>query len=238
MNGNFDTIKSILTDKGTSGKLYESFAIGEKITDTKFKSLLYYLGLLTIKSIGSQNMSNFVIPNKVIELMLWEYIRKALNESYELKINTDLLAQEFFNMAYTGKWQTALNYILDKFYEAVSVRDFVFHEEGIKTFMLAYFNTAPLFNVTSETEFNQGFADIYLRPEYTLDRNIKYGFIIEIKYLKASEINNKAKKKDSIKKAISEAKNQLLRYTKYEKSETIKIIIVVSASEKLYIGKC
>jgi hypothetical protein len=139
-------------------------------------------------------------------------------------------------MAVEGDWKPALQYIIDKFYEAVSIRDFVFHEEGLKTFLLAWLNLTNLFRVTSEKELNQGFADIYLEPEPRLVDYVKYGFVIELKYIKSEFLKSKKKAEPEVKQAIETATAQLDQYSTFDNCTTTKIIIVASARKLLYMG--
>jgi hypothetical protein len=188
LNGNFSILKDLVQTKETTGRLVRSFALNEIIDTEKFRTLLFYLGFTTLKEISPAGRYTFTIPNKLINNLLWEYIQKSIDEVYKLKIDTNFLEQSFTDMALKGTWKPALQYILDKFYEAVSVRDFTFHEEGLKTFLLAWLNLTNLYDVISEKEKNKGYADICLEPDRRFTEYVKYDYIIELKYIKAEEI--------------------------------------------------
>ncbi len=208
LNGNFSILKEIIEKRETSGRLKEAFSIGERIDKSEFRSLLFYLGLVTIKDYFGE-YAIFRIPNRTVERLLWEYIAEAIEKTYyKLRLDIDKLVNGFYKMSYQGEWKPAIEYILDKFYEAISIRDFVFHEEGIKTFMLAYLNLSPFFYARSEVEFNQGFADIYLEPILS---NVKYRYLIELKYIKSSELKSASRQK-VIGQTIERAKAQLQKY--------------------------
>jgi hypothetical protein len=140
-------------------------------------------------------------------------------------------------MALAGIWRPLFEYILDKFYQAVSVRDFNFHEEGLKTFLLAWLNLTNLYDVTSEQEKNKGYADISLVPDRRFTQYVKFDYIIELKYLKAVEIETPAKEEAATKQAIEKATAQLLQYSNGNQFKTIKIVIVASA-KKLLLMDC
>ena len=140
-------------------------------------------------------------------------------------------------MALAGIWRPLFQYILDKFYEAVSVRDFVFHEEGLKTFLLAWLNLTNLYDVTSEKEKNKGYADICLEPDRRFTQYVKFDYIIELKYLKAGEIETPEKEESATKQAIEKATMQLHQYSTGNRFKTIKIVIVAS-SKKLLLMDC
>ena len=167
--------------------------------------------------------------------MIWEFIQKSVNEVYNLRMNIDFFAGAFLKMATKGEWQPVLKYIIEKFYEAVSVRDFVFHEEGIKTFILAWLNLGIMYKTYSERELNQGYADIYMEPEKRYGSEIKYGYIIELKYIKSEFLKSKIKSEPEIKRAIEAATAQLNQYLPYNNCTTTKIIIVASAKKLLHM---
>ena len=235
LNGNFSILSELVQMKETTGSLVRSFAVSELINAEKFRSLLFYLGFTTLKEISLAGRYTFTIPNKLINTLLWEFIQKSLNEVYNLKIDKDFLEQIFTDMALEGKWKPALQYIIDKFYEAVSIRDFTFHEVGLKTFLLAWLNLTNLYDVISEKEKNKGYADICLEPDRRFTAYVKYDYIIELKYIKAEEIESQAKEEVVVNLAVKTATAQLMQYAANNKFKTTKIIIVASAKKLLFM---
>ena len=71
MNGNFNILQEVVDRGETTGKLIDSFAIEELIDREKFRSLLYYLGLLSIKGITPGGRYIFTIPNLTVGNLLW-----------------------------------------------------------------------------------------------------------------------------------------------------------------------
>ncbi len=235
LNGNFNILSEIAETQQTVSTLVRSFALDELISDNKFKSLLFYLGFLSIEDIDFAGNITFKIPNKLINTLLWDYIRKATNEFYSLDLKVDFLNNGFSQMALAGIWKPLFQYILDKFYEAVSVRDFVFHEEGLKTFLLAWLNLTNLYDVTSEQEKNKGYADICLGPDRRFTQYVKFDYMIELKYIKTSEIETQAKEDIAVKQAVNSASAQLMQYAADNEFKTVKIVIVASAKKLLYM---
>ena len=235
LNGNFIILKDLVQTKETTGRLVRSFAADELINAEKFRSLLFYLGFTTLKGISPDGRYSYTIPNKLINNLLWEYIQKSMDEVFKLNIDKDFLEQIFTDMALEGKWKPALQYIVDKFYETVSVRDFTFHEEGLKTFLLAWLNLTNLYDVVSEKEKNKGYADICLEPDRRFTEYVKYDYIIELKYLKAVEIETPEKEEAAINLAVKTATAQLNQYAADNRFKTIKIVIVASAKKLLFM---
>ena len=235
LNGNFSVLKEIVETNETYGNFIRSFALNELVDSEKFRSLLFYFGFISIQNVSPIGIYTFTIPNKLVNNLLWEFVQKSVNEVYDLKIDNDFLIHAFTDMALKGIWKPALQYIIERFYQAVSIRDFVFHEEGIKTFLLAWLNMAAYYRVYSERELNQGFADIYLEPDPRFGDFVKYGYVIELKYLKAPFVKSKKQAEPEIKKAVETAATQLKQYTDYKIGTTQKIIIVASAKKLLYM---
>ena len=235
INGNFSVLREIAENNETTGNFVRSFALKELIDIDKFKSLLFYLGFTSIKETDIFGINVYTVPNKLIKTMIWEFIQKSVNEVYNLRMNIDFFAGAFLKMATKGEWHPVLKYIIEKFYEAVSVRDFVFNEEGIKTFILAWLNLGIMYKTYSERELNQGYADIYMEPEKRYGNEIKFGYIIELKYIKSAFLKTKSKAGPEIQRAIEAATTQLNQYLPYNNCTTTKIIIVASAKKLLYM---
>jgi len=235
LNGNFNILKGIVENGESKGELVDSFALEELVDEEKFRSLLYYLGFITIKTVLPNDNKVFAIPNKLIRVLLWEYIQKAYIEGFGLRINVDFIKNAFDSLALNGDWKPVFQYIIDKFYEAVSIRDFVFHEEGLKTFLLAYLNLTNLYEVISEKEKNKGYADITLEPDRRFVAYVKYDYLIELKFVKAEDISTKEKEAAAIKNKYNEAIVQLQQYSANEKFKTVKIIIIAAARKLLYL---
>jgi hypothetical protein len=67
-NGNFNKLKEIIENGGTTSEIEKGFPL-EKLTDPKnFKSLLFYFGLLSIKNIEKDKL-RLVIPNETAKYL-------------------------------------------------------------------------------------------------------------------------------------------------------------------------
>jgi len=96
---------------------------------------------------------------------------------------------------------------------------------------------AAYYKVYSEHEFNQGFADIYLEPDPRFGDYTKFGYIIELKYIKAELVKSKKKADPEIINAVAKATEQLKQYDNFKIGTTNKIIIVCSAKKLLYMNE-
>lgn len=230
LNGNFSLLNTLLTDGSFKGDLIESFAVNELIDTNKFVSFLHYLGLLTV-TLSDKNDYIFSVPNRTCLEILWGYIRRAVSEVFRL--DTRHLTSIFSDMKNDGKYKPLFEYLLNQLYENASIRDFIQKEATLKGFLLAYLNLSKDFKVYSEYELNKGYADIYMAPD--LQRNpamCPSHYIIELKYLKKSDLNE-ADKEKTITSAKAEAARQLEQYAQDPKllgAPLVKLAITVTAT--------
>ncbi len=238
LNGNFSILADIVETGQTETTLVHSFALSDIVEKDKFKSFLYYLGLLTIKEHYFASKYLLTIPNEVIKEMHYGYIRQALTEQYKLRIDTDLLEREFSNTAFNGDWQKLFTYILDEFFAASSLRDFVLREHSIKMFLLAYLNVTPLYFIESEPEMHRGYADFFFRKNYFTTDLTNYEYLVELKYIKSDDLPAAPDKLEALINTVKqEAVTQLLNYKKSRKitCKLIQLVIICSSKEVLLI---
>ncbi len=238
LNGNFSILADIVETGQIKTTLIHSFALGDIVEQDKFKSFLYYLGLLTIKEhyFGSKYL--LTIPNEVIKTMLFDYIRRALNERFKLKLDFYLLDEEFANAAFKGEWQKLFTYLLEEFYAATSLRDFITREQSIKVFLMAYLKISPYYFLDSEAEMNKGYADLFFRKDYSVTDLTNYEYLVELKYIKSEDLpKDKTKVKALIQKTKEKATTQLFQYNQSRSitCKLIQLVIICSSKEVLLL---
>ncbi len=234
-NINLTVLNTILQKNKIKSQLIKDFALNDLLEQNKFISFMYYLGFLTIAKTGPIN-DVFVVPNEMCKSILWEYIRKAIEEKY--KINLLKFSTKLELMVEEGLWEHFFRYMFEEFYKASSIRDFTYREEGVKGFLLAYLNFANVYHVHSEPELNKGYADIYIKPQLATFPNIcPQHYLIELKYIKQSEIKSSNRQK-LIDQTIKQAKAQLDQYAcdSLVPKNVIKIIAITSNSELLHLA--
>jgi len=231
LNGNFNLLSEVIQTNQISSELVKNFPVTELIERDKFVSFLYYLGFLTIKE-RDLDQYIFTVPNEMCQEIIWEYVRKALKDAYSLELVD--LNKVYAKMTKQGEWEPLFNYIFAEFYKISSNRDFIYREQGIKGFLLAYLNMSKAYTVHSETEMNKGYADIYIQPNVLIYPEMcPTHFIVELKYLTKAEL-----KESSVEAHFSQAKSQLEQYGKDQKvpAEAVKII-ALSTNEELLLLK-
>jgi hypothetical protein len=71
--------------------------------------------------------------------------------------------------------------------EQTGIRDYMDGEKVIHGFVAAHLSMIDQFMLHSEHELNKGYADLYLEPFVAQYSDMKYGYVLELKYVKRSE---------------------------------------------------
>jgi hypothetical protein len=188
-----------------------------------FKSLLYYLGLVTLESDGFDLCLK--IPNETIKRIMADYIKESLKLEDIFSLNIEEFNLKLKEFARSGDLEV-FHYLGTQVKENSAIRDYIDGENFVKSFCMTYLSLSNYYVAQSEKEMNKGFADIYLNP---LNPYVTYAGLLEFKYIKRSEFN-----KDILKQKIDEAKEQLLEYEKdiivtniKKKDKKVKSVVIV-----------
>ncbi len=238
-NGNFSKLKQIIEKGETSTQLVSGFPLSELTHPENFKSLLFYLGLLTIKG-QELGEARLTIPNETVRRLFYDYIKRAYEETGVFSLDLSRYASLMKAMAAKAEWKPLMDYILERMSQSISLRDLITGEKSIQAFLNVYLGLSDLFIVHAEKEMNKGYADIVMEPFLARYEELKYSYLLEIKYMKAG-----AKQDDrKIQQLISEGEAQINAYAldeKYkktiEKTTLIKLIAVFSGHRVMYLGE-
>ncbi len=181
-----ETIESILTDEEIEVNLVERFNL-EYMYENKenFISLLFYMGMLTIKESFLGNIT-LKIPNIAMKEIYWEYFRRKLSETNNLSIDSIKVNRAIKEMAISGKCSLFIEY-LEEFLYNLSNRDLIkFDEKNIKIILLSIF-MSNVYIANSEYEVEEGYIDVLLSKNKAFEESIKYEWMIELKYIKEKD---------------------------------------------------
>ncbi|GHT78640.1 hypothetical protein FACS189464_2440 [Bacteroidia bacterium] len=227
-DGNRATLIQIIKEDGIVAEVMKKFSI-DTLNDTDyFISLLFYMGLLTIKE-PVMNKVRLGIPNYSIRTLYWEYIMKLVREhSPEMTIETRYLDEAVTALAMEGNVERFISYVSENAFGKLSAHDLQqFDEKYIKILLLAYLFMSRIYVPMSEYEAVPGRADIYLQRSPTLPQ-IKYEWVFELKYCKADA-------KESEITAKSEKGQEQIR--QYLTSDRLKDRTDLKAAVIVFIGK-
>ena len=220
-------IRTIAETGEIVSRLEETFP-AHKITDPEiFPSLLFYYGMLTIK--GTRGAKLILgIPNNNVRKQYYNYLKELFEEKASL--NTEKLTDYYYDMAYDGKWENALQYMADSYVNVSSVRDGIEAERNLQGFFMAYLNLCDYYYTAPELELNHGYCDFFLLPDLT-HYATKHSYILELKVLSKKEWNEEVKIVDAngkdttvtkAEKQWREAEAQIHRYAQAPRVEALR----------------
>ena len=193
--------------------------------------------MLTVKEVKEEEPV-LQIPNETARRLYYDYIKEAYEETEAFSLDWYIYSRLMHGMAYRGEWRPLFEYIGQRMKDCISLRDLITGEKAVQVFLNVYLGLSRLYITHTEKEFNQGYADIFMEPFIARYKEMKYAYLLEIKYIKKGE---KEKKLDSL---IKSAEDQLKRYSLDKKLKNvingttfIKLVLVFCGPELKYMGE-
>ncbi|MEA1916871.1 MAG: PD-(D/E)XK nuclease domain-containing protein, partial [Campylobacterota bacterium] len=233
LNGNFETLQTLIAGGSVSvSNLVQDFSALNLEKSNNFKSLMFYLGLVTIEN--RELDLNLKIPNESVKRVDIDFLRDTLALEKMFKLNSDKLEEYLKGFALEGSLRV-FKYLAQMIKENTSIRDYIYKEQSIKSMYMAYLSLSPYYIIKSELELNKGFADILIKP---FNPYVKYVGLLEFKYIKKSDKADR----QSIQKLKEDAIEQLNRYendslvTTYTKDgvKLKKVVLIFHGWEMLF----
>ena len=228
LNGNFNILNKIIDNNGITSFVKKSFPIKEIKQAENFNTLLYFLGLLTFSGETKNDIPYLKIPNESIRRMIYEYIKKSFETAMGFNIKIDQFSTLISDMAFKGDFKPAIQFIANEIKNQTKIRDYTTGENLIKIYYLVYLYFIDYYTPATEEEMNKGFADLVLKPNTFKFPNMKYAYMIEFKYLKAT---------DSDKEINSILKNAKQQMKKYIMNENTKKLMNLEPNGKIILKK-
>ena len=207
LNGNFDLLRQVVGEGQVHADIQTSFPLERLDQRDNFLSLLHYFGLLSIRE-SVAGRTRLHIPNQTVRQLLYGHLRDAYDDVGVLSVDLLALADLLWRMAFRGEWRPVLDFLRDAIAAQTSIRDYLDGEKIIQGFLAAYLGVSRHFLVRTELELNKGFADISLEPLVVQFPELRYGYLIELKYLKRSDDTGEA----NAQAVVQNAEAQLRRY--------------------------
>jgi hypothetical protein len=227
---NRKTLVEIIDDGGiTVSEILEQFSVEQMNQHQHFVSLLFYLGLLTIKERDFMGRISLCIPNYSIRTLYWGYLAELMKKtSPDMSIETKAIENAITAMAMEGDLNRFINYISENAFSKLSDYDLQrFDEKYIKILLLAYLFMTKTYISMSEYETVPGRADIFLQRN-PISPYARYEWILELKYCKVSETEAEIKTK---------RKEALVQIDKYINAYRTKDRPDLKAAVIVFIGK-
>ncbi|MEL5864854.1 ATP-binding protein [Clostridium cochlearium] len=227
-----EALEEIMTKGETSTMLVDRFNIHTMYSvKENFKSLLFYLGMLTIKG---QGISGTIlrVPNYVIKTIYWEQYFQRMNLEYNLQIKD--VRDAITEMRAYGNIEPLVE-IIGEILEGLSNRDLMqMEEKHIKMMFLTLLGIDSTYFIQSEAENNKGYVDIMLKRKIQFKDITKFQWIIELKYIKESERDTLEKvKEEGIKQLQGYAESKMVQ-EELGQDDLRKVLILVVGKKHIY----
>ena len=122
-----------------------------------------------------------------------------------MRLNTYDFGKLGSRLAYRGEWKPYFEYIADCIHRYSSQRDKQKGEAFVHGFTLALTCMTRFYRPISETDTEEGYADIFLCPLLDNYRDMEHSYIVELKYAKGKDTEAKV---EQLKKQAAEQVNR------------------------------
>ncbi len=235
LNGNFSQLREIIETGETVSDINVSFPLDQLLNRENFISLLLYFGLLTFAG-EHEGEPLLRIPNRTVKDLMYSYLRDGFRDVDAFRLDLRHFGRLLRGLAYRGEWQAVFDFLAAEIQQQTSIRDYLKGEKVIQGFLLAYLNVSHFFLTWSEREMGNGFVDLYLEPFLARYTDMKYGYLIELKYITRGEFSQ-----DKLQEKIEKAEHQLQQYANDVRIQAVaqqvtlkKLIVIFNGWELVY----
>ena len=227
-----EALEEIMSTGETSTILVDRFNIHTMYSQKEnFKSLLFYLGMLTIKEAGPLG-TVLKIPNYVIKTLYWEQHFQKISENYNIETQNIRIAVNEMRMH--GNMELLIE-LVKGILENLSNRDLIkMDEKNVKMMFLTLLGVDNTYFIKSEDENNKGYVDLMLKRKIQLKDITKFQWIIELKYIKESDRDTLEKVKEQGLKQLQMYYHSKMVQEEMEEVELKKVLIVVVGKKDIY----
>ena len=204
---NLAVLNELITEGQVAAQLTQQFSFEKDFTNDDLISILFYLGIVTIKQ---PQLSRFIFepPNFVITQLYFRYFQQIVLQQAALRADDLRIYDRVLQLAQENKI-TPLVEAVELILLQLSNRDAVgFDEKYVKAIFAALLYSTQIYTVHSEYETDRRYVDLLLTRRPPIDPT--YQFAFELKYLKLSEADQVATVKD-------EALAQMQAYLHHDK---------------------
>ena len=183
LNGNFDLLREVIAEGRADSEIVSSFPLARLAERENFLSLLHYFGLLSIRGVTSE-IPQLAIPNQTVRRLLYGFLRDAYRDVRAFRLDLVEFDELTRRMALEGVWRPVIERLSAAIAEQTSVRDYLQGEKMVQSFVAAYLSFSNYFVLHPEMELAKGYADLVLEPRPERYPGMRYGYVIELKYLR------------------------------------------------------
>ncbi|WP_455635836.1 AAA family ATPase [Parabacteroides sp.] len=217
-------IQTLVSQGFITGDLKDGFPAVSITNPDNFVSLLYYFGMVTISG-TYKGKTKLTIPNQVVREQIYTYLLSTYDEA-DLNFSSYEKNELASALAYDGNWQAYFGYIADCLKRYASQRDKQKGEFFVHGFTLAMTAQNRFYRPISEQDTQAGYVDIFLRPMLEIYSDMKHSYIVELKYAKYKDSENRVE--ELRREAIAQA-------NRYADTETVRNAVGTTELHKIVV---
>jgi hypothetical protein len=205
---NYEVVEEIVKERVVSGKLSTFIDIDEKYERNDFITLLFNIGLLTIKEAGAR--TRFEVPNKIIEAIYLQYLSELTQRKLGYKMDVEDQEIAIDEMAEDGKIDKLTQLVSDFLAHTSGRMEIGFSEKEIQLIYLFIMSSTDQYFIYDEFPALRGYSDVVALK--TPASYAEYEFLIELKHVKKGEKN--ATTASRVQQQFDEGVSQIAKYMK------------------------
>ena len=208
---NLAVLNELITEGQVAALLTRQFSFEKDFTRDDLISLLFYLGIVTIKA---AQLSRFIFepPNFVITQLYFTYFQQLVLQQASLRADDLRIYDRVLQLAQENNIAPLIEAV-EAILLQLSNRDAVgFDEKYVKAVFASLLYSTQIYTIHSEYETNRRYVDLLLTRRPPIDPN--YQFAIELKYLKLQEA-------DQLEAVKNTGLTQMNEYLQHEKLRTL-----------------
>jgi hypothetical protein len=222
---NVAVLNELITEGQVSAQLTRQFSFEKDFTRDDLISLLYYLGIITIKA---AQLSRFVFepPNFVITQLYFTYFQQIVLRQANLRADDLHIYDRVLKLAQENEIAPLIEAV-EAILLQLSNRDAVgFDEKYVKAVFASLLYPTQIYTVHSEYETDRRYVDLLLTRRPPIEPNFQ--FALEIKYLKQQD----SEQLDAVKAAGLAQLRGYLRHEKLQGLADLRAWLIVFVGPK------
>lgn len=208
---NLAVLDELITQGQVSAQLTRQFSFEKDFTRDDLISLLFYLGIVTIKA---AELSRFIFepPNFVITQLYFTYFQQIVLRRASLRADDLRIYDRVLKLAQENDIAPLIEAV-ESILLQLSNRDAVgFDEKYVKAIFASLLYPTQIYTVFSEYETKRRYVDLLLTRRPPIDPN--YQFAFELKYIKQQDA-------DQLETVKAEGLTQIRKYLRHEKLQVL-----------------
>ena len=225
---NLAVLQELITNGQVAALLTQQFSFEKDFTNDDLISILFYLGIVTIKE---AQLSRFVFepPNFVITQLYFKYFHQLILQRANLRANDLRIYDRVLTLAQANDMAPLIEAV-ELILLQLSNRDADgFDEKYVKAIFASLIYSTQIYIVHSEYETNRRYVDLLLTRRPPIEPN--YQFAFELKYLKLQD----AGQVNTVKEAALTQMKEYLQHEKLRAISDLRAWVVVFVGPKAQV---